>query len=109
MDRTCEKSGRQDLNLRPPGPQPGALPDCATPRGRTQVTRLGSCGEPAMVDPAGPHANLRSCPPFNEMLRCCRCGATKPSGEFAWRRKGKGQHDPFCCACRSAYGKEHHA
>jgi hypothetical protein len=26
-------SGRQDLNLRPPGPQPGALPDCATPRG----------------------------------------------------------------------------
>jgi hypothetical protein len=26
------KSGRQDLNLRPPGPQPGALPDCATPR-----------------------------------------------------------------------------
>ena len=28
------QSGRQDLNLRPPGPQPGALPDCATPRGR---------------------------------------------------------------------------
>ena len=27
------QSGRQDLNLRPPGPQPGALPDCATPRG----------------------------------------------------------------------------
>ena len=26
------RSGRQDLNLRPPGPQPGALPDCATPR-----------------------------------------------------------------------------
>jgi hypothetical protein len=29
-------SGRQDLNLRPPGPQPGALPDCATPRGRAK-------------------------------------------------------------------------
>ncbi len=29
-------SGRQDLNLRPPGPQPGALPDCATPRGWTR-------------------------------------------------------------------------
>ena len=28
-------SGRQDLNLRPPGPQPGALPDCATPRGKS--------------------------------------------------------------------------
>ena len=25
-------SGRQDLNLRPPHPQCGALPDCATPR-----------------------------------------------------------------------------
>jgi hypothetical protein len=24
------------LNLRPPGPQPGALPDCATPRGASQ-------------------------------------------------------------------------
>ena len=28
----CEWSGRQDSNLRPPGPKPGALPDCATPR-----------------------------------------------------------------------------
>ena len=27
------RSGRQDLNLRPLGPQPSALPDCATPRG----------------------------------------------------------------------------
>ena len=25
-------SGRQDLNLRPSGPKPDALPDCATPR-----------------------------------------------------------------------------
>ena len=25
-------SGREDSNLRPPGPKPGALPDCATPR-----------------------------------------------------------------------------
>ncbi len=31
--RTAFLSGRQDSNLRPPGPQPGALPDCATPRG----------------------------------------------------------------------------
>ncbi len=30
-------SGRQDLNLRPPGPQPGALPDCATPRSHTII------------------------------------------------------------------------
>src|SRR5215218_8634052 len=34
------ESGRQDLNLRPPGPQPGALPDCATPRGRPESTRV---------------------------------------------------------------------
>ena len=27
-----EWSGREDSNLRPPGPEPGALPDCATPR-----------------------------------------------------------------------------
>lgn len=27
-----DKSGRQDLNLRPLGPQPSALPDYATPR-----------------------------------------------------------------------------
>jgi hypothetical protein len=33
ISRNMNLSGRQDLNLRPPGPQPGALPDCATPRG----------------------------------------------------------------------------
>ncbi len=27
-------SGREDLNLRPPAPKAGALPDCATPRPR---------------------------------------------------------------------------
>jgi hypothetical protein len=30
-------SGRQDLNLRPPHPQCGALPDCATPRKGRQL------------------------------------------------------------------------
>ena len=29
---TYQWSGRQDLNLRPSGPKPDALPDCATPR-----------------------------------------------------------------------------
>ena len=28
----CSKSGREDLNLRPPAPKAGALPGCATPR-----------------------------------------------------------------------------
>src|SRR5438067_2530645 len=40
------ESGRQDLNLRPPGPQPGALPDCATPRGSSQERATGI--EPAL-------------------------------------------------------------
>src|SRR5918992_776839 len=34
------KSGRLDLNQRPFGPQPNALPDCATPRGATILARL---------------------------------------------------------------------
>ena len=32
MMREALWSGRQDLNLRPPAPKAGALPDCATPR-----------------------------------------------------------------------------
>src|SRR5919106_677630 len=43
-------SGRQDLNLRPPDPQSGALPGCATPRGReielSQKDRGASRTEP---------------------------------------------------------------
>ena len=35
-------SGRQDSNLRPPGPKPGALPDCATPR-KLQGFRFCEC------------------------------------------------------------------
>src|SRR3954468_15538120 len=42
----CE-SGRQDLNLRPPGPQPGALPDCATPRGYVMRAKRATGLEPA--------------------------------------------------------------
>ena len=30
--RVMSRTGREDLNLRPPGPEPGALPGCATPR-----------------------------------------------------------------------------
>jgi hypothetical protein len=30
-------SGREDSNLRPCGPEPHALPNCATPRPRTQI------------------------------------------------------------------------
>ncbi len=41
---TTLQSGRQDLNLRPPGPQPGALPDCATPRGALRFYGQSSRG-----------------------------------------------------------------
>jgi excisionase family DNA binding protein len=40
-------SGRQDLNLRPPGPQPGALPDCATPRRSVDSTLNLEAGDGA--------------------------------------------------------------
>ena len=44
----------------------------------------------------------------SESRKCYRCGELKPIGEFAWRRKAKGQRDSFCRPCRSAYGKEHY-
>ena len=44
---SSSESGRQDLNLRPPGPQPGALPDCATPRGALNSERATGI-EPAL-------------------------------------------------------------
>ena len=39
--RAFRRSGREDLNLRPPGPQPGALPGCATPRSRASIPLAG--------------------------------------------------------------------
>jgi two-component system, OmpR family, sensor histidine kinase VanS len=38
------ESGRLDLNQRPFGPQPNALPDCATPRGRGTIAGSGRPG-----------------------------------------------------------------
>jgi hypothetical protein len=43
------------------------------------------------------------------LRKCYQCGELKPMGDFAWRRKAKGQRDSFCRPCRSAYGKEHYA
>src|SRR2546425_3618039 len=37
--RECQRSGREDLNLRPPAPKAGALPGCATPRRSSHLTR----------------------------------------------------------------------
>ncbi len=41
--------------------------------------------------------------------KCYRCGQVKPVNCFAWRRKGRNQHDSLCRPCRSEYGKEHYA
>ena len=58
LSRAFLTSGRQDLNLRPPGPQPGALPDCATPRGQSIITVRGGGAPPGPrpvdVAPVGP-------------------------------------------------------
>jgi hypothetical protein len=87
------------LNQRPFGPQPNALPDCATPRGASDSTRVsvhGGCEHLFAMEAAV------------ERRRCYRCRDLKPIEDFAWRRRAKGQHDSFCRPCRSAYGREHY-
>ena len=39
-------SGREDLNLRPPAPKAGALPDCATPRRSSPLVSLPKNSRP---------------------------------------------------------------
>ncbi len=43
------------------------------------------------------------------MRRCGRCGEQKPFGDFAWRRKLRGQRDNYCRPCRAAYKQQHYA
>ena len=43
------------------------------------------------------------------MRRCGRCGASKPTTDFAHRRKALGQLDNMCRPCRAAYKREHYA
>lgn len=43
------------------------------------------------------------------MRRCGRCKQKKPVGDFAWRRKAKGQRDNYCRPCRAEYKQEHYA
>jgi hypothetical protein len=87
------------LNQRPFGPQPNALPDCATPRDERESTRVSvrfGCEHMfAMED-------------TRELRKCYRCGQSKPVDDFSWRRRHKGQRDSFCKPCRSAYGREHY-
>jgi hypothetical protein len=89
------RSGRLDSNQRPPGPQPGALPDCATPRGGVESRPL-------------PSASLANVCSMEGLRRCGRCGEEKPADDFAWRRRRRLQRDSLCRPCRSAYGREHY-
>jgi hypothetical protein len=41
--------------------------------------------------------------------RCGRCKREKPVGQFAWRRRARGQLDNYCRACRAEYKQEHYA
>lgn len=43
------------------------------------------------------------------MRRCGRCQTWKPVGDFAWRRRARGQLDNYCRPCRAAYKQEHYA
>ncbi len=46
---------------------------------------------------------------FEPGRRCGRCGQLKPTSEFAWRRKERGQRDNYCRPCRADYKQEHYA
>ncbi len=48
---------------------------------------------------------------MNEGAKTRRCGAcreTKPTTEFAWRRKDIGQYDNLCRPCRADYHRQHY-
>ena len=80
---TREKSGRLDLNQRPLGPQPSALPDCATPRGWPDVTRAPQvCVENVTASGARASevagASARRALIDRAMKQCGRCGELKP-------------------------------
>jgi hypothetical protein len=84
------------LNQRPSGPQPDALPNCATPRSPAQF-RAGS------VRGDGEHVFV-----MRELRTCGGCGEAKELSEFAWRRKERGQRDNMCRECRAAYKRAHY-
>src|SRR5262249_24348649 len=56
-------SGREDLNLRLPGPEPGALPGCATPRTLTASRQRGGapCSGRRSLSSAAPTRHGRAC------------------------------------------------
>ncbi len=91
------------MNLRPPGPQPGALPDCATPRGIPDST-----GKSALRRPPTVRTCVRRAMVPASTRTCGRCRQLLPTSSFAWRRKELGQLDNYCRTCRATYKREHY-
>jgi hypothetical protein len=103
----CE-SGRQDLNLRPPGPQPGALPDCATPRASPRFygapgihtiepERTRGAAEPARAAPArwqsaGPYDWRRQCATGMGLLAAIKRATGIEPALGAWKAPVQPQH-----------------
>ena len=59
--RRMKWSGRPDSNRGPPGPKPGALPDCATPRTPALYSSRAKLASPKRISRAGPRGDtLRS-------------------------------------------------
>ena len=54
-------SGREDSNLRPPGPEPGALPDCATPRLFLDLLRIDGARRACFYGKAAESVPPRAC------------------------------------------------
>ena len=52
--KASRRSGRLDLNQRPPAPKAGALPGCATSRGLQSTSAAGRLGVGGDRDPAAP-------------------------------------------------------
>ena len=86
------------MNLRPPGPQPGALPDCATPRDPSSLT----------PEPSGPDANICSCQRIPRNPGSATDAASQAGRGVLLAPRRLGQRDSFCRPCRKAYGREHY-
>ena len=59
-------SGREDSNLRPPGPKPGALPGCATPRRRSRYMEAADTATACKPPPENACVSVAGRPPASD-------------------------------------------
>jgi hypothetical protein len=82
------RSGRLDLNQRPFGPQPNALPDCATPRGGSilaclaRARRIVPAAGPCRVTPRNPRESRHT--PGGSGLRWGRHRVVSSASSSDW-------------------------